>query len=226
MNLLCVRSFAHVRVFVTHPDSHSTSLVSKINSDAVSVSNTGADEHESFITLNIMVVPTAVGHVQITVSQEASAAHVLAQVCQLCQLGSPNLYLLLHRDMDNIISPHQLVAEFSHTKELILVESKTLRRQVSLTRHANGPLPEQPKYKNAMDLISSYKASIVGSPSRPTPLTAVIILLWVDTTVSLHWMANGCILCMYIDADSQSSSREAHLTCKVYVVPQIFHPCL
>ncbi|WFD23385.1 Component of a membrane-bound complex containing the Tor2p kinase [Malassezia equina] len=105
-----------------------------------------------------MVVPSAIGQVQVHVSQDASAAHVLEKVCRVCQLGSPTSYLLLHRDINDIIPPHQLVTDFSSTHELILVERTSLRREVSLAQHINGPLPEQPKYKNAMDLISSYKA--------------------------------------------------------------------
>lgn len=171
------------------------------SSDAVSSPSTNLTDQGPLTSLTLMVVPAAAGAVQVTVRPEATAAHVLEKVCRLCQLGSPTSYSLLHRDMDHAIPPHQLVADFPHTSELILVERNSLRRQDSLARHAHGPVPEQPKYKNAMDLISSYKARICGSHPRPTRSIAAIISPWADTNEFLPWMANGCTLCSYGDTD-------------------------
>lgn len=168
--------------YVTHSDFHSTLPKYEPNSDILSGPTADINDQGPLITLNIMVVPSAIGHVQITVPQGASASHVLGNVCQIYHLGMPDLYSLYYRDMVNVIAPHQQVTDFSHTKDLILVERNSLGRQVSLARHADGPLPEQPKYKDAMDLISSYKVSNIDSHSRPIPLIAAIILLWVDTT--------------------------------------------
>lgn len=155
-------------MYVFH-DSHSANHSTLPATSTHVLSNTAEKEHAPLLSLTIMVVPSAIGQVQIHVSQDASAAHVLEQVCRVCQLGSPTSYSLLHRDINDIIPPHQLVTDFSSTHELILVERTSLRREASLAQHTNGPLPEQPKYKNAMDLISSYKARIFDLHVRLIP---------------------------------------------------------
>lgn len=112
------------------------------------------------LSLQIMVVPTAMGMTTIRVPPRATAAQVLAIACRHCLLSDPSGYALLYRDVDEVIPLDRSVRDFYGRTDLVLVERTTLPRAAEAPVPSARPassMPEQPKYKTAMDLISNYK---------------------------------------------------------------------
>lgn len=129
------------------------------------------------VVLQIMVVPHARGMTTVRVSPNATAQDVIHAVCKQCQLGSARTYALLFRDVDEVVPGERPVRGFVERTDLVLVERTSLPDAPSDTtglQRRSSKVPEQPKYKTAMDLISNYKvcvhthrAGLYHQPSAP-----------------------------------------------------------
>ena len=129
------------------------------------------------VVLQIMVVPHARGMTTVRVSPNATAQDVIHAVCEQCQLGSARTYALLFRDVDEVVPGERPVRGFVERTDLVLVERTSLPDAPSDTtglQRRSSKVPEQPKYKTAMDLISNYKvcvhthrAGLYHQPSAP-----------------------------------------------------------
>ena len=118
----------------------------------------------AFMMLHIMVVPMANSQIQVQISPDATISNVLEQVCHDCNLGPMDLYALLCQKTAEILSPNEVASKLECTSHnLVLVERTSLGRAFVPARdsHAQAVL-EEPKYKTAMDMISSYKAYSVS----------------------------------------------------------------
>ena len=118
----------------------------------------------AFMMLHIMVVPMANSQIQVQISPDATISNVLEQVCHDCNLGPMDLYALLCQKTAEILSPNEVASKLECTSHnLVLVERTSLGRAFVTPRdsHAQAVL-EEPKYKTAMDMISSYKAYSVS----------------------------------------------------------------
>lgn len=118
----------------------------------------------AFMMLHIMVVPMANSQIQVQISPDATIGNVLEQVCHDCNLGPMDLYALLCQKTAEILSPNEVASKLECTSHnLVLVERTSLGRAFVPARdtHAQAVL-EEPKYKTAMDMISSYKAYSVS----------------------------------------------------------------
>ena len=118
----------------------------------------------AFMMLHIMVVPMANSQIQVQISPDATISNVLEQVCHDCNLGPMDLYALLCQKTAEILSPNEMASKLECTSHnLVLVERTSLGRAFVPARdsHAQAVL-EEPKYKTAMDMISSYKAYSVS----------------------------------------------------------------
>lgn len=110
------------------------------------------------VNLRIMVVPAARGLMVVTMALQATAANVLQEVCRQCGFSDSGSYALLHRDSDELVSLQNTVSSFQSQGDLVLVERSSLPARIFEEGAAvQVPMLEQPKYNNAMDIISSYK---------------------------------------------------------------------
>ena len=120
----------------------------------------GGDASASRVVLHIMVVPGARGMTTVHVPPDATAQQVLHAVCEQCQLGRARTYALLFRDVDEVVSGDRSVQGFAERTDLVLVERTSLPdapSEAAGLQRRSSKVPEQPKYKTAMDLISNYK---------------------------------------------------------------------
>ena len=142
-------------------------------SDLVSTPMTATDAagtdqlSQAMTVLPIMVVPTASGVQSVQVPINASANQVLEKVCNQCELGQASFYALLCRGADELVQPNQTVSQLQNVGDLVLVERTSLRDAFFATPHTGSqPVVEQPKYKNAMDIISNYKVCCINWPGN------------------------------------------------------------
>ncbi|WFC96828.1 Component of a membrane-bound complex containing the Tor2p kinase [Malassezia brasiliensis] len=125
----------------------------------------------SRIALHIMVVPGARGMTTVRVPPDFTAQQVLHAICEQCQLGRAHTYALLFRDVDEVVPGDRSVRGFAQRTDLVLVERTSLPDAPSDAaglQRRSSKVPEQPKYKTAMDLISNYKAYTI---SRRHPIS-------------------------------------------------------
>ncbi|KOS12698.1 hypothetical protein Malapachy_1315 [Malassezia pachydermatis] len=137
--------------------------LTKVSIPSVPASSSGlklSPSNEPTVSLAIMVVPTASGNTQIQVRPDTTTAEVLAAVCQQCHLEHPQNYALLRRDRGELIDMQLKAADFQHVDDLALVERTSMQAQA--LSNDLGPVLQQPKYKNAMDLITNYKSYAVN----------------------------------------------------------------
>lgn len=126
------------------------------------------------LTLNIMVVPSARGMTSIRLPPHATAAQAIETVCERCQLGDPRAFALLFRDTDEVLPGTRPVRGFVERTDLVLVDRTSLPHATSdqPVSRLESTMPEQPKYKTAMDLISNYKVRVdltTGLFHQPAP---------------------------------------------------------
>lgn len=143
--------------------------LTKVSIPSVPASSSGlklSPSNEPTVSLTIMVVPTASGNTQIQVRPDTTTAEVLAAVCQQCHLEHPQNYALLRRDRGELIDMQLKAADFQHVDDLALVERTSMQAQA--LSNDLGPVLQQPKYKNAMDLITNYK--VCNSSTHTTVL--------------------------------------------------------
>lgn len=129
--------------------------------------NSFVQNDSSTLSLQVMVVPNARGMMSVQVPLTATTAYAISSVCRSCHLADPHDYVLLYRDVDELIPLSRPVRVFAHRTDLVLVERTSLPPDSE--RFTAGSLsatniPEQPKYKTAMDLISNYKVCLAADP--------------------------------------------------------------
>ncbi|WFD30610.1 Component of a membrane-bound complex containing the Tor2p kinase [Malassezia sp. CBS 17886] len=114
------------------------------------------------LPLQVMVVPAAGGVVTVDVEATSSAVDVVSALCAECGLKDAASYALLDRDSGTAIRMDHPTASLHGHSDLALVERSSLPEDTAAElQHAcggGGLVPEQPRYTNAMDLISNYKA--------------------------------------------------------------------